>query len=108
MAFSGNDLRPGMVIIFQGKLWRCLEAVHKTPGNKRAFVQAKLRNVVEGNQLVHKFSSTEELERASLRERTMQFLYVDGEVYHFMDIDNYEQVDTAHSRLKTSLKQLFH
>lgn len=91
MAYSANDLRPGHVIEYQDQLWHCLEAVHKTPGNKRAFVQAKLRSVKSGNQKDFKMASTEILERVSLVAKEGQFLYEDEAGYHFMDTESYEQ-----------------
>src|SRR3989338_6099744 len=74
MSISANQLRPGNIIEYDGKLWLCLESVHKTPGNLRAFVQAKMRSIKDGVQKEFRFSSTEILERVSLRERPMQFL----------------------------------
>ncbi|MBI4411560.1 MAG: elongation factor P [Deltaproteobacteria bacterium] len=97
MSISANQLRPGNIIEYDGKLWLCLESVHKTPGNLRAFIQAKLRSVKDGVQKEFRFSSTEMLEKVSLRERPMQFLYVDGDFYNFMDSENYEQVHLSKS-----------
>lgn len=95
-----------MIIEHEGKLWQCLEAIHKTPGNKRAFVQAKLRNIPDGNQMVTKFSSTESLERAHLREKTMQFLYADDEFFNFMNTENYEQIQVGKALLGDSANYL--
>lgn len=92
MAFTAHQLRPGMTIEFESRLWVCMDAVHKTPGNKRGFVQAKLRSILDGNQKDVKFSSTEVLERIELVTRAMQFLYEDGGQFYFMDTKNYEQV----------------
>ncbi len=91
MGFSANDLRPGHVIDHDGHLWQCLESVHKTPGNLRAFVQAKMRNIKQGTQKDFRFSSTEELNRIDLRERPAQFLYVSDGMYNFMDTETYDQ-----------------
>lgn len=95
MSLTAHQLRPGMYIEYEAKLWLCLEAVHKTPGNKRGFVQAKLRNVMDGNQKEFKFSSSEALERATLKARTMQYLYEDSGVFHFMDQASFEQFELA-------------
>ena len=117
MSFSANQLRPGMVIQHEGKLWQCLEAQHRTPGNKRAFMQAKLRNLKDGTQKEFKLASDETLEQVSLRERPMQFLYADDDFYHFMDSANYEQIqlnrevlgEKAHFLLpETLVKIIFH
>lgn len=102
MGFSANQLRPGMVIEYEGALWQCLEAQHRTPGNKRAFMQAKMRNVEDGLQKEFRFSSTDVLERAILRERQMQFLYKEGDFYNFMDTENYEQIQLGEDAIGTS------
>lgn len=93
MSLPANQLRPGTIIDYDGSLWLCLESIHKTPGNLRAFIQAKMRKIKDGTQKEFRFSSTETLERVFLRDRAMQFLYADGEVYHFMDQENYEQIE---------------
>ncbi|HBF12222.1 MAG TPA: elongation factor P [Deltaproteobacteria bacterium] len=92
MSIQASQLRPGMVIDKDGFLWQCLESVHKTPGNLRAFIQAKMRNLKNGTQKEFRFSSTETLEKVDLREKSMQFLYNDDGGYHFMDMENYEQI----------------
>lgn len=91
MNISANQLRAGVIVQYENNLWQCLEAIHKTPGNLRAFVQAKLRNVNTGSQKDFRFSSTEMLEKVELREHPAQFLYADGDHYHFMDSENFEQ-----------------
>src|SRR6185437_11140479 len=63
-----------------------------TPGNKRGFVQAKMRNIRNGVQWDNKFRAEEDLERAILDEKQMQYLYRDGDSFHFMDTTSYEQV----------------
>lgn len=88
---NANQLRPGFVIQYEGDLWICLESVHKTPGNLRAFIQAKLRKVKDGSQKEFRFASTDDLDRVSLIERPAQFLYNEDNDYHFMDTANYEQ-----------------
>lgn len=103
---SANQLKPGNVIEHEGKLWQCLASVHKTPGNLRAFVQAKMRGVLDGIQKEFRFSSTETLERVSLRDRPMQYLYADGDFFHFMDTNDYEQVQLSRGLLGDSINYL--
>lgn len=88
---TGNQIRVGMVIEHNSKPHYVMEAVHRTPGNKRAFMQTKLRNLLTGDQAEARFSSTDRVERLSLVERKMQFLYQDGDDFCFMDTGNYEQ-----------------
>ena len=89
---KANDIRNGQILRIDGKLFRVLSFQHRTPGNLRAFVQAKLRDLKTGAQNEFRFSSTEELERVSLDTRQMQYLYHDAAGYHFMDNDTYDHV----------------
>jgi elongation factor P len=76
-----------------------LEFNHRTPGNLRAFVQVKLRNVKNGSSLETRFSSTETVERVVLEQHEMEFLYSDGSHHHFMNTENYEQVALSDEEL---------
>ncbi|PYV21986.1 MAG: elongation factor P [Acidobacteria bacterium] len=87
-----NDLRPGMVIRHNGELFAIHKAEHRTPGNLRAFVQARMRNLRSGAIADHRFRSTDEVERAIIDETEMQYLYADGDTVVFMNTENYEQL----------------
>ena len=89
---QANDLRPGMVIEHNGELFSIHRAEHRTPGNLRAFVQARMRNLRTGAIADHRFRSTDEVERAMIDETEMQYLYADGDSYVFMNTENYEQL----------------
>lgn len=89
---NANDLRPGMVIRHNNELYSIHKAEHRTPGNLRAFVQARMRNLRTGAISDHRFRSTDDVERAMLDETEMQYLYSDGDSYFFMNTSNYEQV----------------
>ena len=89
---QANDLRPGMVINHNGELYSIYKAEHRTPGNLRAFVQAKMRNLRSGAIADHRFRSTDDVERAMIDEADMQYLYSDGDSYHFMNTATYEQI----------------
>ena len=89
---QATRLRKGMLIKMNTTLYRVLELNHVTPGNKRGFVQTKMRNLFAGTLTDHKFSSGDFVERAMLDARKMQFLYADGDGFHFMDTENYEQL----------------
>ena len=73
-------------------LYSILKMEHRTPGNLRAFVQVKMRNLRTGAMFDNRFSSTEQVDRAILDEQEMEFLYDDGEDYTFMNTETYEQV----------------
>jgi elongation factor P len=89
---SATQLRPGMVIIFNKDLFSVFKMEHRTPGNLRGFVQVKMRNFKTGTMIEHRFSSEDKVERASLDEQEMEFLYDDGEYFHFMNTETYEQM----------------
>lgn len=89
---QANDLRPGMVIKHNGELWSIHKAEHRTPGNLRAFVQARMRNLRTGALSDYRFRSTDEVEKAMIDETEMQFLYRDGDFFHFMNTETYEQM----------------
>ena len=87
-----TQLRPGMVIKFNNELYSIFKTEHRTPGNLRGFVQAKMRRLANGSMTEHRFSSEDRVERAILDEVEMEFLYADGDDYHFMNIETYEQM----------------
>jgi len=87
-----NDIRKGSILLLKGELWQAVEVEHRTPGNWRAFVQVKLRNLKTGVHTNERFQSTENVEKAWLDRRQAEYLYDDpntGPV--FMDKENFEQ-----------------
>jgi elongation factor P len=91
-SIQATRLKRGMLIKLENDLFRVLDLQHFTPGNKRGFVQAKMRNIRTGQQGDNKFRAEEDVERAILDERQMQYLYRDGDSFHFMDTNSYEQI----------------
>jgi elongation factor P len=89
---SATQLRPGMVIKFNNELYSVFKMEHRTPGNLRGFVQAKMRNFKSGTMIEHRFSSEDKVERASLDEQEMEYLYDDGEYFYFMNTETFEQM----------------
>src|SRR5246127_5710404 len=89
---SSTQMRPGMVIKFNNDLFSVFSVNHRTPGNLRGFVQAKMRNLRSGTMIEHRFSSEDRVERAALEEHEMEYLYDDGESFYFMNTENYEQM----------------
>ena len=96
---KASDLRPGMTVIIDGDLYRLAEAIHKTPGNLRAFIQAKMVRIKDGIQKESRFASGDEIEKAALESHEMQFLYKDQAEYHFMNVENYEQIALSETNL---------
>ena len=91
-SIQATRLRKGMLIKRDADLYRVLDLYHITPGNKRAHVQCKLRDIRSGRLIDHKFRSEDDVERATLDPHEMQFLYRDGDMFCFMNTKNYEQV----------------
>ena len=89
---QATRMRKGMLIKMGTDLFRVLDLQHVTPGNLRGFVRVKFRNIRNGALSDQKLRSEDSVERATLDEREMQYLYKDGDSYHFMDTSTYEQI----------------
>ena len=81
-----------MVIVFEGEPCRVVEFRHHTPGNLRAMIQTKLRSIRTGSSFEHRFRSADTIERASLEQHEMEYLYSDGSHHHFMNTETFEQI----------------
>jgi elongation factor P len=93
MAMPATQIRRGMVIVFEGQPCRVVEFRHHTPGNLRAMVQAKLKNIRTGSSFEHRFRAADSIEQASMETHDLEFLYQGGDVYHFMNTENYDQLE---------------
>ncbi len=89
---AATQLRPGMVVKFNNELHSVFSMVHRTPGNLRGFVQAKMRNLRSGSMIEHRFSSEDKVERIALDEQEMEYMYDDGEYFYFMNTETFEQM----------------
>jgi elongation factor P len=92
MQIAATQLRPGMVVKFNNDLFSIFKMEHRTPGNLRGFVQVKMRNFKSGTMIEHRFSSEDRVEKASLDEQEMEYLYDDGEYFYFMNTTSFEQM----------------
>ena len=101
-SIQATRLRKGMLVKVGNDLFRILDLHHLTPGNKRAHIQARMRNIRSGTLRDEKFRAEEDIERAALDEREMQYLYNDGDHYYFMDTASYEQVNISAEALGDS------
>ena len=93
MAFPATQIRRGMVLVFEGDPCRVLEFRHHTPGNLRAMVQAKLKNLRTGSSFEHRFRAADSIDPASMETHDLEFLYQGGDTYHFMNVENYDQLE---------------
>jgi elongation factor P len=92
MLIQATQLRPGMIVEYNNDLWRVMAISHNTPGNWRGMVQTKLRNVKTGTQTENRFRSEDRVERVILNQVDMEFLYQDGDDFHFMNTKTYDQM----------------
>jgi elongation factor P len=103
---TATQLRPGMVIKFNNELYSIFNMQHRTPGNLRGFVQVKMRRLPSGSMSEHRFSSEDRVERAILDEVVMEYLYDDGESYHFMNSETFEQMHLSREMLGDAVNYL--
>jgi elongation factor P len=103
---KATGLKKGMCIKMNNELYFVLSTVHITPGNWRGMVQSKLRNLRSGNQMDHRFRSEDMVERAILDETEMEFLYRDGDDFHFMNTSTYDQVHLHRDELGDNVNYL--
>jgi elongation factor P len=94
---SANDLRKGKIIRYNGEPQLVMEVVHRTPGNLRAFVQAKLRNLKSGRSGEVRFSSTEAVDVLDTDAKEVEFSYKNQDLYAFMDTETYETFEVPES-----------
>ena len=90
--YTASDLRKGLKIQIDGEPYVVVDFQFSKPGKGQALYRTKLKNMVNGNQFDRTFRSSDKFEKASLEERTMQYLYSQGDEFHFMDTKNYEQI----------------
>jgi elongation factor P len=103
---AATQLRPGMVVKFNNELYSVFSMVHRTPGNLRGFVQAKMRSLRSGSMMEHRFSSEDKVERVALDEQEMEYLYDDGEYFYFMNTESFEQMHLTKDTLGDGVKYL--
>ncbi|MGB6134264.1 MAG: elongation factor P [Acidobacteriaceae bacterium] len=106
MAIPATQMRPGMIIKHNNDLHLVFSVEHRTPGNLRAFIQAKLRNLRTGAMFVERFRSPDPIERVVVDEIPMDFLYNDGDDYYFMNTENYEQTHLKRDTLGDAVEYL--
>jgi elongation factor P len=105
-SINATRLKKGMLVKIGTDLFRVLELQHVTPGNLRGFVRIKFRNIRNGSLSDQKLRSEDTLDRAVLDEREMQYLYKDGESFHFMDTASFEQLHIDAEALGESVDYL--
>ena len=106
MSIPATQMRPGMIIKHKDQLHLVFKVEHRTPGNLRAFIQAKLRNIRTGAMFEERFRSADAIEKVVVDEISMEFLYNDGDDYYFMNPVDYEQTVLKGSTLGDAIEYL--
>ncbi|NLK97529.1 elongation factor P [Defluviitalea saccharophila] len=101
---SAGDFRNGVTIEYEGDIYVIVEFQHVKPGKGAAFVRTKLKNLKSGGVVEKTFRPTEKVPKAHIERKDMQYLYNDGELYHFMDVETYDQIALNEDQLGDSLK----
>ncbi len=101
---TAGDFKNGITIEYDGKVCQIVEFQHVKPGKGAAFVRTKLKDIVNGGVVETSFRPTEKFENAHIDRKDMQYLYSDGDLYHFMDTESYDQIALSESDIGDSLK----
>lgn len=89
---QAGDFRNGVTVEIEGNVYQIIEFQHVKPGKGAAFVRTKLKNIINGGVVEKTFRPNEKFPAARIDRNDMQYLYADGELYHFMDVNSYEQI----------------
>ena len=101
---SAGDFRNGLTVLIEGNIYQILEFQHVKPGKGAAFVRTKLKNIISGCVVEKTFRPTEKFDTAHIDRKDMQYLYSDGELYHFMDVETFDQIAVDGDTVGDSLK----
>ena len=101
---SAGDVRNGLTIEYEGNVFQVIEFQHVKPGKGAAFVRTKLKNIKSGGIIEKSFRPTEKFPQAHIERKEMQYLYSDGDLFHFMDVETYDQIALSEDQVGDTLK----
>ena len=101
---SADDFKNGVTLEYNGNIFQIIDFQHVKPGKGAAFVRTKLKNIISGGVIETSFRPTEKFPKAHIERKDMQYLYSDGELYHFMDVETYDQIALNEDAIGDSLK----
>lgn len=101
---TAGDFRNGVTFELDGQIFQVVEFQHVKPGKGAAFVRTKLKNIITGATVERTFNPTDKMPKAHIERKDMQYLYNDGDLYHFMDVETYEQMALGADKLGDALK----
>lgn len=103
MLINATSVRAGNILEVDNALWRVMKTQHVTPGKGVACMQLEMRNIETGTKTNKRFNSSEKVERVVLSQRKMQYLYNEGDTYHFMDMETYDQISLGSDMLDNAI-----
>ncbi len=103
---SAGEFKKGITFEMDGSVFQVVDFQHVKPGKGAAFVRTKIRNVLTGAVVERTFSPTEKFPKAQIDTKEMQYLYADGDLYYFMDLESYEQIPLEKSKVEDALQFL--
>jgi elongation factor P len=101
---SAGDFKNGVTLEYNGNIYQIIDFQHVKPGKGAAFVRTKLKNIISGGVIETSFRPTEKFPKAHIERKDMQYLYSDGELFHFMDVETYDQIALNEDAIGDSLK----
>lgn len=101
---SAGDFRNGVTLEIEGNIYQIIEFQHVKPGKGAAFVRTKLKNIISGGVVEKTFRPTEKFPQARIDRVDMQYLYSDGDLYHFMNVETYDQIALNEEAIGDALK----
>ncbi len=101
---SAGDFRNGVTFELDGQIFQIIEFQHVKPGKGAAFVRTRIKNVITGATVERTFNPTDKMPKAHIERKDMQYLYNDGDLYYFMDVETYEQMPIGQKSIGDALK----
>ena len=101
---SAGDFKNGITLEMDNNIWQIIEFQHVKPGKGAAFVRTKMKNIKNGGIIEKTFRPTEKFPAAHIERSDMQYLYSDGEMFHFMNVETYDQIAMTEDQIGDSLK----
>jgi len=106
MMIDINDIKNGMTVIVEGNLYQIVDFLHVKPGKGAAFMKTKLKNLRTGGTIEKTFNTNIKIQKANISKKPMQYLYNASDIYYFMDMNTYEQVELSESQIEEEKKYL--
>jgi len=100
---TAGDFKKGITVEWDGGVWNIVDFQHVKPGKGAAFVRTKIKNVMTGAVVERSFNPTDKMPRAIIETKEMQYVYNDGDLYYFMDVETYEQLPMTHDQVEDAI-----